>query len=812
MLRNFIKTAWRNLIKNRVFSIINIAGLAIGLSCFLLISMFVVDELSYDRYNEKADRIYRVNSDIKFGGTDLPLAVCSDPMGATLKKDYPQVEQYVRFYNSRGSKLIKKGNEWINEDNVVHVDSTLFDVFTLPAIAGNTRTALNEPNTVVITKSAALKYFGTTDAVGKTLETNDNQKTIYKINAVIKDVPRNSHFHYDFFFSMDNVEYGYGNYLSHNFQTYVLLKKGVDYKAFDRNFDQVIDKYVMPQAKQFMQITSIDDFKKAGNKLEYHLMPLLDIHLHSARFPELGVNGNAQYVYIFSAVAIFILLIACINFMNLSTARSASRAKEVGIRKVLGTEKRFLISQFLTESTMLAMIGLGIAILICWAALPYFNNVAAKDIQMSDFVNSRILIALILIPLIVGALAGSYPAFYLSSFQPIMVLKGKINAGFKRSNIRSGLVVFQFFISIFLIIGTIIVYRQLDYIQTKNLGFNKDQVLIINGAGALRNNVDAFKNEVSKMTGVKAASFGGYLPVANSSRNDNTFSSEAVMDSKNGFNMQTWNVDYDYIPTLGMEIIKGRNFSPQFGADSNAVIINETAEKVLGFADPIGKKIYTTEGNANNPKTIALTIVGVVKNFHFESLRQTIGPLSFRLGYNKWTVAFKVATTDVRSLVKNIEGKWKSMAPGFPFTYEFLDDAFDNMYREEQRVGKIAISFAVLAILIACLGLFGLATYMAEQRTKEIGVRKVLGASVQNITTMLSKEFVVLVIIAAVIAFPLAWWAMHKWLEDFAFRVNISWWIFVLAASIAFAIALITVSVQAVRAAIANPVKSLRTE
>ena len=812
MFKNFIKTAWRNLIKNRVFSIINIAGLAIGLSCFLLISMFVVDELSYDRYNEKADRIYRINSDIRFGGTDLPLAVCSDPMGATLKKDYPQVEQYVRFYNSRGSKLIKKGNEWINEDNVVHVDSTLFDVFTLPAIAGNTRTALNEPNSVVITKSAALKYFGTTDAVGKTLETNDNQKTIYKINAVIKDVPRNSHFHYDFFFSMDNVEYGYGNYLSHNFQTYVLLKKGVDYKAFDRNFDQVIDKYVMPQAKQFMQITSIDDFKKAGNKLEYHLMPLLDIHLHSARFPELGVNGNAQYVYIFSAVAIFILLIACINFMNLSTARSASRAKEVGIRKVLGTEKRFLISQFLTESTMLAMIGLGIAIIICWAALPYFNNVAAKDIRMSDFVNSRILIALILIPLIVGALAGSYPAFYLSSFQPIMVLKGKINAGFKRSNIRSGLVVFQFFISIFLIIGTIIVYRQLDYIQTKNLGFNKDQVLIINGAGALRNNVDAFKNEVSKMTGVKAGSFGGYLPVANSSRNDNTFSSEAVMDSKNGFNMQTWNVDYDYIPTLGMEVIKGRNFSPQFGADSNAVIINETAEKVLGFADPIGKKIYTTEGNANNPKSIALTIVGVVKNFHFESLRQTIGPLSFRLGYNKWTVAFKVATTDVRSLVKNIEGKWKSMAPGFPFTYEFLDDAFDNMYREEQRVGKIAISFAVLAILIACLGLFGLATYMAEQRTKEIGVRKVLGASVQNITTMLSKEFVVLVIIAAVIAFPLAWWAMHKWLEDFAFRVNISWWVFVLAAAIAFAIALLTVSFQAIRAAIANPVKSLRTE
>jgi putative ABC transport system permease protein len=567
----------------------------------------------------------------------------------------------------------------------------------------------------------------------------------------------------------------------------------------------------MPQAKQYMQVSSIDEFRKAGNRLDYHLMPLLDIHLHSARFPELGVNSNAQYVYIFSAVAIFILLIACINFMNLSTARSASRAKEVGIRKVLGTETRFLIGQFLTESTLVALIGLSIAILICWAVLPFFNNVSAKSIQLEDFLNGKILAVIILVPLIVGALAGSYPAFYLSSFQPIMVLKGKINAGFKRSFLRSGLVIFQFFISIFLIIGTIIVYRQLNYIQTKNLGFNKDQVLIVNGASALGTQVDAFKNEVAKMSGVRNASFSGYLPVSNSSRNDNTYSSEAVMDSKNGFNMQNWNIDYDYIPTLGMQIVKGRNFSPQFGSDSTAVIINETTEKLLGFPDPIGKKIYT--GDDNNPgHSVAFTIIGVVKNFHFESLRENIGPLCFRLGYNKWSLAFRVGTSDIRSLVSNIEGRWKSMAPGYPFTYEFLDDAFDNMYREEQRIGKIAISFSVLAIFVACLGLFGLATYMAEQRTKEIGVRKVLGASVQNITTMLSKEFVVLVLIAAVIAFPLSWWAMHHWLEDFAFRVNISWWVFVLAASIAFTIALLTVSFQAIRAAIANPVDSLRTE
>jgi putative ABC transport system permease protein len=811
MLKNFIKTAWRNLIKNRTFSIINIAGLAIGLCCFLLITMYVVDELSYDRYNEKADRIYRVNSDIRFGGNDMPLAVCSDPMGATLKKDYPQVEQYARVYASSGSKTIRKGTEWLTENDVANVDSTFFDVFTLPAIGGDTRTALNEPNTVVISRSTALKYFGNVNVVGKMLETNESKNNLYKITAVIKDIPRNSHFHFDFLFSMDNVEYGFGNYLSHNFQTYIVLRKGTDYKAFDKNFDQVIDKYVLPQAKQFMQINNIDEFKKAGNKLEYHLMPLLDIHLHSARFPELGVNGNSQYVYIFSAVAIFILIIACINFMNLSTARSANRAKEVGIRKVLGTEKKFLIGQFLTESTMIAFIAMGIAILLLWAILPFFNNVAAKNISMHDFVDARILIALILIPLIVGALAGSYPAFYLSSFQPILVLKGKINAGFKRSNIRSGLVVFQFFISILLIIGTIIVYRQLDYIQTKNLGFNKDQVLVINGASALQHNVDAFKNDVAKMSGVKSAAFSGYLPVSNSSRNDNTYSTEAVMDSKNGFNMQTWNIGYDYIPTMGMEIAKGRNFSPQFGADSNAIIINETTEKLIGLGNPIGKKLYASDDNTTQ-HTVAYTIVGVVRNFHFESLRQNIGPLCFRLGNNKWSVAFKIGTADVRSLVSKIESKWKSMAPGFPFSYEFLDDSFDSMYRQEQRVGKLAISFAVLAIFIACLGLFGLATYMAEQRTKEIGVRKVLGASVQNITTMLSKEFVRLVVIAALIAFPLAWWGMHRWLQDFAYRVNISWWVFVLAGFIAFGIALITVSFQAIRAGLANPVKSLRSE
>lgn len=812
MIKNYLKIAWRNLLKNKSFSIINIAGLAAGLACFILIALYVADELSYDRFNEKANRIYRINSDIVFGGNKLHMAVTADPMGAALKKDYPEVEQYVRIYASNGAKLVKKGNTFINEQNVAHADSTLFDVFTLPAISGNTKNALNEPNTAVITESTAKKYFGTVDAVGKTIETNDNTSTLYKVTAVIKDIPHNSHFNFDFIFSMDNADYQWGQFTSHNFHTFLLLKPGVNYKVFEKNFPQFIDKYVMPQVRQFMDVKSRDEMEKGGNKLEYSLIPLTDIHLHSDRFPELGVNGSIQYVYIFSAVALFVLLLACVNFMNLSTARSASRAKEVGIRKVLGTEKKSLIRQFLTESTLMAAISMVLAIIIVWITMSYFNDLSGKNLVITDLLNPGYLAVLLLLPLVVGLLAGSYPAFYLSSFKPIIVLKGKMNEGFKKSSLRNVLVVFQFGTSIMLIVGTIIVYRQLNFIQTTKLGFNKDQVLVVNNTYALGENATAFKNEISKLAGVNNSTFANFLPVANSSRNDNTYSREAVMDIKNTLSAQSWLIDYDYIKTLGMEMLNGRNFSKEYGSDSNAIIINETAAKVLGYDNPVGKKLYTNYQDRSGTRLIAYDIIGVVKNFHFESLKQTVGPLLFKLGNSTGATAFKVSTADVQGLVKNIESKWKTMASGMPFSYQFLDESFDNMYREEQRTGKLGLTFAVIAILIACLGLFGLATYMAEQRIKEIGVRKVLGASVSNITAMLSKDFIKLVLLSAVIAFPLSWWFMHKWLQDFAYRIDISWWIFALAGIIALLIAVLTVSSQAVKAALSNPVKSLRTE
>ena len=819
MIKNYFKVAFRNIWKNKGYSAINIFGLAIGLATCLLITLYVTNELSYDNYTKNAYRIYRINSDLRFGGGDLHMTQTSDMMGQLLKKDYTQVEEYTRIFNNAGDKLIKKGNEFINEPRVANVDSTFFTVFALPVIEGDTKTALNEPNTVVVTESTARKYFpqdavhNMTNVLGKIIEVkNDATIVPYKITAVIKDIPHNSHFNFDFLFSMKNVDYQWGQLTSHNFHTYLLLKAGTDYKAFEKNLGQYIEKYVIPYVQQFMKISSMDDLKKSGNKLEYSLLPLRSIHLHSDFSFEITPSGNIQYVYIFSAVALFILLLACINFMNLSTARSAKRAKEVGIRKVLGTERKTLIAQFLVESTITAIISLFIAVSIAYFVLPLFNDIAAKSLSVKDLLGIQILPYLILLPFVVGLLAGSYPALFLSGFKPIVVLKGNANTGFKKSNLRNVLVIFQFATSIMLIIGTIIVYSQLQYIQTKKLGFNKDQVLIIDGAYALNKNVQVFKNEVLAMQGVSSGTICSYLPVTNSSRSDNTYFKGSVMDIKDGIDMQTWRVDYDYIKTMGMEIVKGRNFSKDYGSDSTAILITETTAKLLGYTDPIGKMIYEPSNLQNDNSLFPKKVIGVIKDFHFESFRQKLGPLCMRLGNSTGLASFKVTAAGTKNLIPQIESKWKILAPGMPFSYRFMNDSFNDMYRSEQRAGTIAIVFSLLAILIACLGLFGLVTYMAEQRPKEVGIRKVLGASVSNVVTMLSKDFLILVLIAAVLAFPVAWWAMHKWLQDFEYRISISVWVFVAAGMSALLIALLTVSFQAIKAAIANPVKSLRTE
>ena len=808
MWRNHCIVAWRNLSRNRTFSVINLAGLAIGLCCFLLIGLYVWNETSFDRYDPRAADIYRVNLDARWGGQDIREAQTSDMMGGLLKKDYPEVAEYTRVYNQSSTALVKHGNEYISEDRVAFVDSTFFTVFSLPAVAGDPRTALNEPNTAVIDASMALKYFGRTDVVGRMLDTRDGPDIrSYKVTAVIRDIPENTHFHFRLLFRMKDLSYNWGQIGNVNFYTYLLLKPGTDRKAFERHFDEYVIRYELPLFQE-MNIHSMEEFRKAGNMIHFWLMPVRDIHLHGTAKDEIEPPGSIQYVYVFSAVALFILLLACINFMNLTTARSAGRAKEVGIRKVLGTRRGELIRQFLVESTLMAAMSLAGALVLAWMALPSFNALAGKTLHLGDLFTRYSLPLLLAFPFAVGFLAGCYPALFLSAFRPIEVLKGKLRMGGKSAGLRSILVVFQFGTSVFLIIATLVVYRQLHFIQNRNLGFQKDQVLIINGADALGNQADAFKQEALRLPGVLGGTTSSYLPVSPSDRNSWNFSKDPVSSASNNFNTQVWDIDEDYLKTLGMTLAEGRNFSPAYGSDASALIINESTARIMGYKNPIGQKLYIIDKG----KPIAYPVIGVVQNFNFESMHQAIGPLVFRYAKATGLISFKVQADHVRDVINQVNKTWSSMAPSMPFSYRFMDDSFSDMYHADQQVGSIALVFSLLAIAIACLGIFGLATFMAEQRTKEIGIRKVLGASVQGIVQLLNRDFIRLVGIAYLVAAPLAAWAMHRWLEDFAFRSSIAWWVYVLAGGITLLIALCTVSFQSIRAALANPVRSLKTE
>ncbi len=804
MLRNYLKIAIRNLVKNKVYSFINIGGLAVGIACCLLITLYVVDELSFDRYHQNADRIYRLNLGVKFGGTEQLVATTADMLGPTLKKDYPQVENYARVYNA-GSYLIKKSGtiENIRETKILFADSTLFELFSFPLVAGNPKLVLSEPNSIVISETAAKRHFANQNPVGQILNL-DNKKD-YKITGVMQDIPQNSHFRADFFVSMRSLNYSWGTFLSNNFQTYILLQKDAKPAAFDGYFKQIVQKYVSPELFKAMGST-VNDLTKTGSYYRYGMISLTDIHLKAKETQDLGINGDIQYVYIFSIVALFVLLIACINFMNLSTARSSKRAKEVGIRKVLGSLRYQLMAQFFAECVMLSFLALLVALGLVAIVLPLFNDISDKMLSINDLTSFRFIAFLIVLPILVGLLAGSYPAIFLSSFEPIKVLKGRLNL--KSGSLRNGLVVFQFSISIVLIVSTFIVYRQINFIQQKNVGYNKDQILVINDAYALDKQAVTFKDEVLKLKGIANGTLSGYLPTP-SNRDNTVMFPEGQLDQTKGVTIGRWDIDYDYIGTLGMSIIKGRNFSKDYGTDSTGMILNETAVKLLGFKEPLNKGVTLF---MNDSKKV-YRVVGVVKDFHFESLKSNIGALCMMLNLNRGNVSFRLDMgSDIPNTIKQIETKWNAMAPGQPFSYSFMDDSFNGVYKAEQRIGKLALIFAFLTILVACLGLFGLVNFIAEQRIKEIGIRKVLGATVGSIVRLLSQDFVRLVLVSIVISSPIAYYFMDKWLADFAYRINIEWWIFIIAGLCAVLIALLTVSYQAIRAALMNPVESLKTE
>ena len=808
MIKNLIKTAFRNLLKNKGFTAINVLGLALGLATCMLIVFYVYDELSYDQFNLNADRIFRINNDIKFGGNENSYAVAPAPLANALQSEFPEIEKVLRFRDQGGFR-VKKGNQQIQEMRMIYADPSVFSIFTFPMIQGDPATALKEPNTVVINESTAKKYFNSLNVVGQTFTFNDDK--LFKITGVIKDIPKQAHFNFDFFISMASwPDSKNTSWVSNNYVTYILVKKGVAVKGLAAKFPKLVNEHVGPQLQAIVHI-GIKELEHQGNYFRFSLIPLKDIHLHSNRVAELGANGNIQYVFIFSVIAIFILLIACVNFMNLSTARSANRAREVGVRKVLGSPRKLLIAQFLSESLIITFVACVLAVFAAILLLPLFNQLSGKVLVITSQTIVWASPVLFLVVLFIGCLAGSYPAFFLSAFQPIEVLKGKLTSGFKGGGLRSFLVVFQFTISIFLIIGTLVIYNQLKYIQSKDLGYNRDQLLIVRNVYAIGKQTKAFKTEIEKLPEVKNATLTGFLP-AEGQGNSSTLFEDHSMDPKKAISSQVWTVDDHYITTLGMKMVAGRNFSSQMATDSTALIINESAAKLLGFTDPINKQLYYPT-DMYGKHIVPMRIIGVVKDFNFNSLRQNITPVVLTYGDDWGALGIKVSATNSPALISKIKNVWHRMAPGKEFDYSFLDKDFEATYRTEQRTGTLFITFTSLAIIIACLGLFGLAAYAAEQRTKEIGIRKVLGANVAFIVAMLSRDFIKLVLLSIAIAVPFAWWFMQTWfLQSFAYKQDIQWWVFVAAGFGAILIAFITISFQSIKAALSNPVNSLRSE
>jgi putative ABC transport system permease protein len=803
MFRSYFKTAWRNLMKNKTFSFINVVGLAIGLTCFILMAVFVFDELSYDKYPADADNIYRVNLSVTGNGDVAVYPNVDYAVGEGMKSAFPEIKSFTRI--TPAGDFVKYNDKQFKEDELAFADSNFLQMFSIPLIDGSNKDALVQPNSIVISKAFAKKYFGEANPVGKSLMIGLNN-ALYKVTGVFDEVPHNSHFHFDAFMSLSTFHITQPTWSNLGYFTYVLLNKNTDVKKLETKTRQLVAEHVVPEIQHDMGV-SLAEAQKSVNTFVFSLQPLTDIHLYSHTKYELEPNGDIQYVYIFSALAIFILLLACINFTNLSTARAAKRAREVGIRKVMGSGKIQLIKQFLSESVLLSFCAMLIAMVLVFALLPYFDEISGKQINFPYLLDYRFIIALIVLVFVAGILAGIYPAFFLSSFNPVKVLKGVSTRKKQKISLRSGLIVFQFFISIALVTATIIVYQQLHYMQNKKLGYDKEQVLFIPDGRLLGNNQDAFKQQLLQDSRVVSASIARSVP------GDPFMDGTQIYpknENGNGQEIHTniYHVDYDYLKTLGIHIKQGRNFSRDFQTDSaSGVVINEAAVQQLGWShtNPIGKSIVRSGQHEYK-------VIGVVNDFNYTSAKQKIAPLMMLLGYNYGGIIIKIKTNDVTGFLNDLKKDWNSFSPSGPLNYTFLDDKFAALYTSEHKTQEIFSAFTIVAIIIAALGLFGLSAFVIEQRTKEIGIRKVLGATVQQVLVLVSKEFLWLVAIAFILSVPVTYWAMHHWLQSYAYRIHIGVGVFAIAGGAALLIALITVSFQSIKAALSNSIKALRTE
>lgn len=806
MINKVIQHSIRSFYRQKAYLVINVLGLSIGIACSLLIALYVFYELSYDNFHENKEQIYRVILDGKIGGQEIQGAFTSSPIGPTMFKDFPEVEDYCRI-NFNGETSIKYDDKKYMEDSHIEADSSFFNIFSVPLIKGNESTSLDAPNKVVLSESTANKIFGDSDPLDQMIQISSDT-SLYKVTGVFRDIPGNSHFDANFISSfLTNERSNDNEWLSNSFSTYLLLKQGTNPTNIDKKVPDMLITYVGPLIQEAIGITW-EDFLSSGNKYSMYLQPLSDIHLNPSIQQEAKPANDPKYLYIFGSIAILIIVIASINFMNLSTAQASKRAKEVGIKKVSGSSRGMLVNQFLTESFLLSFISLIIAAVIIQLSLPYFNNLLQVNLSLNFLSQWYIVPALLLLALVVGLFSGSYPAFYLSAFKPVLVLKGSMKDSMKNGKLRGILVILQFAISIILIVGTIIMFEQIRYMQNKSLGFDKEQLLVLQRADIIGNKVKSFKEELKQLQGVISVTASTAIPSRNN--NNNGHMVEGRRDET--LLLETTWADYDFIETFGMEMAQGRFFNRDYPTDVDACIINQTAVKHYNFESPLETRFLKEfGGNELEYKPV----IGVVKDFHFRSVQTEITPyiIIFKNENMNWGfITARIKEEDTKKTVSSVEQIWKDFSNDEPMQYFFLDESFNKLYKEEARNSKLAIIFTILAILIASLGLYGLTSFTVEQRTKEIGIRKAMGASIGNIFYIISKEIILLISISALIAWPVIYFIAKNWLQNYHYKINLSPLYFGIGLVIALVIAIVTITYRTLKAAKMNPAQSLRYE